>query len=82
MVRCVVVAATVAAFSLVSAPTAPAVTAAPVHAPCTIWSASSGGCYYPNCTAAHKAGEGDIPVDSPHYCPKQDRDDDGYACEW
>jgi tetrahydromethanopterin S-methyltransferase subunit D len=44
--------------------------------------ASANSCYYPNCTAAHKAGEGDIPKSSPHYCPSQDRDDDGIACEW
>ena len=49
--------------------------------PDTIWEASN-SCYYPNCTAAHKAGEGDIPSTSPHYCEKQDRDGDGIACEW
>jgi hypothetical protein len=47
----------------------------------TTWSAGN-SCYYPNCTAAHKAGEGDIPSSSPHYCSKQDRDGDGIACEW
>ena len=44
--------------------------------------ASANSCYYPNCTAAHQAGEGDIPQSSSHYCASQDRDKDGVACEW
>jgi hypothetical protein len=58
---------------------APIVTQADGHG--TIWEASN-SCYYPNCTAAHQAGEGDIPSNSPHYCNKQDRDGDGISCEW
>ena len=48
----------------------------------TLPAASATSCYYPNCTAAHKAGAGDIQQGSPHYCPSQDRDNDGVACEW
>jgi len=44
--------------------------------------AAANSCYYPNCTAAHKAGKGDIPESSSHYCRSQDRDNDGIACEW
>jgi hypothetical protein len=43
---------------------------------------NSNGCYWTNCTQAHKNGEGDIPQSSDHYCSKQDRDSDGIACEW
>jgi hypothetical protein len=43
--------------------------------------AAASNCYYPNCTAAHQAGEYNIPSTSPHYCASQDRDKDGYACE-
>jgi hypothetical protein len=35
--------------------------------------ASASSCYYPNCTAAKKAGECNIQQGSPHYCPQQDR---------
>ncbi len=55
--------------------------AAPVYEPSTTWSAGN-GCYYPNCTAAHNAKEGNIPKGDPHYCEAQDRDGDGIACEW
>jgi hypothetical protein len=54
---------------------------AQVGTPGTTWSSST-GCYHPNCTAAHNAGEGNIPSSSSHYCGKQDRDSDGIACEW
>lgn len=54
---------------------------AAVDDPASTWSASN-SCYYPKCTAAHKAGEGNIPSSSDHYCSKQDRDGDGIACEW
>jgi hypothetical protein len=60
---------------------APAPNVVEVDGPGTTWSASN-SCYYPNCTAAHGANEGNIPSSSPHYCRKQDRDDDGIACEW
>lgn len=43
---------------------------------------NSNGCYWANCTEAHQNKEGNIPQGSPHYCSKQDRDDDGVACEW
>ena len=55
--------------------------AACVVAPAAAPVAAANSCYYPNCTAAHKAGEGDIPRSSPHYCQSQDRDNDGIACE-
>jgi hypothetical protein len=60
---------------------APASPVAPVDVPGTTWSAGN-SCYFPNCTAAHDAGEGNIPSNDPHYCTKQDRDGDGFACEW
>ena len=97
MVRVIVITAIFAAVGLGSAPATVAQSAQPVacvdddaapgtivpqaDGPDTIWEASN-SCYYPNCTAAHKAGEGDIPSTSPHYCEKQDRDGDGIACEW
>ena len=40
-----------------------------------------GSCYYKNCTEAKANGECDIPEGSEHYCSKQDRDNDGLACE-
>ena len=60
---------------------APASPVAPVDVSNTTWSADN-SCYFPNCTAAHDAGEGNIQSNDPHYCTKQDRDDDGFACEW
>jgi hypothetical protein len=97
MVRVVVVAAIFAAVGLGSAPAtvaqsavrvasiahdeAPAPSVTQADTPGSSWEASN-SCYYPNCTAAHKAGEGDIPSSSDHYCSKQDRDGDGIACEW
>lgn len=75
------VAATATAFGLLAVPTAPTASADPIDdLACTAWD-SNGSCYYPNCTAAHAAGVCDIPQSSPYYCPKQDRDGDGYACE-
>jgi hypothetical protein len=90
------IAATVGAFSLgppvavaesaspsvdVASDVAPAPSPAWPDAPGTTWSASN-SCYYPNCTEAHKAGEGNIPSSSDHYCSKQDKDGDDIACEW
>ena len=80
MVR-LLLAVSFAAFGILSAAGAHA-NAQSVHAGCGSWSASAGSCYFPNCTAAHKAGYGDIPSSDPYYCPKQDRDGDGLACEW
>jgi hypothetical protein len=96
MVRVLISTATVAAFGLASAPAAfaqsvvpavgmlpgvaPAASASRVDAPCTAWGVGN-SCYYPNCTAAHKAGEGNIPSTSPHYCPEQNRDNDDHACD-
>jgi hypothetical protein len=90
-------AATAAIFSLAASPAAvaasttparpiaenvvPGESAPPVVDSDTTWSASS-SCYYPNYTAAHQDGEGNIPSNSSHYCSKQDRDGDGIACEW
>jgi hypothetical protein len=77
MIRLIVTTAIFAAVGLGPAPA----TVAQADGPGTIWEASN-SCYYPNCTEAHKAGEGNIPSSSPHYCSKQDRDGDGIACEW
>lgn len=43
---------------------------------------NTNGCYWANCSEAHQNGEGNIPQGNAHYCAKQDRDDDGIACEW
>ena len=60
---------------------APAANANPIGDDfCTAWNAD-GSCYYAYCSEAAAAGECDIPEGSPHYCPKQDRDGDGVACE-
>jgi hypothetical protein len=75
-------AASVAAFGTLCAPWAPHANAYAVHAGCGAWNASSGSCYFSNCTAAHNAGYGDISSSDPYYCSKQDRDGDGLACEW
>jgi hypothetical protein len=56
---------------------APAAQAGPVNAPCT-----TNGCVFKNCTEAHANGRGNIPQNDPAYCASQDRDGDGYACEW
>ena len=83
MIRVLLVATAITATAWATAIGAAAAgTADPLDAPCTEWNADSSSCYYPNCTAAHNAGEGDIPKSSPHYCPEQDRDNDGIACEW
>ncbi|MDC8973842.1 excalibur calcium-binding domain-containing protein [Mycobacterium marinum] len=42
---------------------------------------SNGICIYRNCTDAHRHGRYDIPLGDPEYCPAQDRDNDGVACE-
>ncbi len=90
MVRFLAIAATIGVIGLGPTPVAvaavtrdmaPASLAAPVYEPSTTWSAGN-GCYYPNCTAAHNAKEGNIPKGDPHYCEAQDRDGDGIACEW
>jgi hypothetical protein len=96
VVRVLIAAAAVVAFGLMSAPPTVAATAAVVgnehwvaptasvdriDVPSTTWNAGN-SCYYPDCTAAHKDGEGDIPSSGSHYCAKQDRDGDGIACEW
>lgn len=59
---------------------APVSQAEPVGTNCTELSAS-GSCEYRNCTAAHNDGRYNITQDDPAYCPKQDRDNDGIACE-
>ena len=59
---------------------APGVSAEPVDDFCTAWNAD-GSCYYANCTDAMNHGECDIKEGSAHYCPQQDRDGDGIACE-
>jgi hypothetical protein len=59
---------------------APVGIADPSDINCTQFS-EDGSCYYANCTQAKAHGECNIPAGSPHYCPKQDRDHDGVACE-
>jgi hypothetical protein len=54
--------------------------AEPTDANCTEMS-SSGSCVYKNCTDAHNHGRCNITRDDPAYCPAQDRDNDGLACE-
>ena len=41
----------------------------------------NGSVYYPNCTAARKAGKSDIRRGQPGYAKHLDRDGDGVACE-
>jgi hypothetical protein len=61
---------------------AAAATAEPLDANCIAGKMSANGsCYYANCTEAKAAGECDILEGDAHYCPKQDRDNDGIACE-
>jgi len=42
---------------------------------------SDGSVYYPNCTAARKAGKSNIRRGQPGYAKHLDRDGDGVACE-
>jgi Excalibur calcium-binding domain len=36
----------------------------------------------PELHVSPQGGRGDIEQGTPHYCPSQDRDNDGIACEW
>lgn len=54
--------------------------AEPADINCTQFN-EDGSCYWANCTQAKANGECNIPQGSTHYCSKQDRDGDGYACE-
>ena len=42
---------------------------------------TDGSCTYANCSEARADGVCDIPEGSEDYCSKQDRDNDGIACE-
>lgn len=42
---------------------------------------NNSSCVYKNCTDAKAHGRCNIPEGDPAYCPKQDRDGDGLACE-
>ena len=42
---------------------------------------SDGSIYYPNCTAARRAGKSNIRRGQPGYAKHLDRDGDGVACE-
>ena len=42
---------------------------------------SNGSCVFKNCADAHNRGRYNIPSTDPAYCAKQDRDNDGIACE-
>ncbi|WP_231588342.1 excalibur calcium-binding domain-containing protein [Mycobacterium nebraskense] len=42
---------------------------------------NEGGCVYKNCTDAKAHGRCNIPRGDQAYCPSQDRDGDGLACE-
>ena len=71
----------VSGFAVIGIAVAPAAAADPIDdAACTAWNAN-GSCYYSNCSAAKAAGHCDIPEGSEYYCPSQDRDGDGLACE-
>ena len=72
---CVAAAITTAAWGSVVG-FAPAGHAEQTNAPCTKY-----GCVFKNCTDAHNHGRYNIPQDDPAYCPSQDRDNDGWACE-
>jgi hypothetical protein len=54
--------------------------AEPADINCTQFN-EDGSCYWTNCTQAKANGECNIPAGSPHYCSKQDRDGDGFACD-
>ncbi|MGB9304716.1 MAG: excalibur calcium-binding domain-containing protein [Mycobacterium sp.] len=58
---------------------APTAWAEPSDANCT--EMSSGSCVYKNCSDAKAHGRCNITRDDPAYCPSQDRDNDGLACE-
>lgn len=73
-------AATVAVTWGTAISTSPSGMAASPDINCTQFN-EDGSCHYRNCTEAKAHGECDIPEGSPHYCPKQDRDNDGLACE-
>ncbi|GAB7145226.1 excalibur calcium-binding domain-containing protein [Mycobacterium riyadhense] len=64
--------------SVIGTPTAPI--AEPADINCTQFN-EDGSCYWANCTQAKANGECNIPQGSSHYCSKQDRDGDGYACD-
>ncbi len=70
----------VASWGMTTGTTAPIGRAEPADANCTEMS-SNGICIYRNCTDAHRHGRYDIPLGDPEYCPAQDRDNDGVACE-
>ncbi|SOJ56073.1 hypothetical protein MSIMFB_03549 [Mycobacterium simulans] len=54
--------------------------AEPAEVNCTQFN-EDGSCYWANCTQAKANSECNIPQGSTHYCSKQDRDGDGFACE-
>ncbi|ORW04707.1 hypothetical protein AWC15_02880 [Mycobacterium lacus] len=58
----------------------PVLLADPPDINCTQFN-EDGSCYWANCTQAKANGECNIRDGSAHYCPKQDRDGDGLACE-
>lgn len=59
--------------------TAPVGSADPAGIDCT--QVNNSNCVYKNCTDAKAHGRCNIPEGDPAYCPKQDRDGDGLACE-
>lgn len=61
---------------------APAADAAPLSSECIAGKMNANGtCYYANCSEADADGACGFTPDDPRYCQKQDRDDDGVACE-
>lgn len=79
--RLLVVTVSAVGLGLLASPAASTASADPFDdLACTIWD-SSGSCYWENCSEAKANGECDIPIGSPHYCEKQDKDGDGVACE-
>lgn len=72
----------VAATALLIVGLAPMAGAAPIESDCIAGKVNANGsCYYANCSEAKADGACGFPTDDERYCPKQDRDDDGIACE-
>jgi hypothetical protein len=80
MIRALLVAAAITAAAWGTAiGTAPEGRTEAADAPCTM--EAYGNCVYANCTEAKANGRCNIKSSDPDYCPKQDRDGDGIACE-
>ena len=76
-----IAAATVVAIGGTALSAAPVAVADPSGIDCSQVNNNAPGCVYKNCTDAKAHGRCNIPEGDPAYCPKQDRDGDGLACE-